>query len=106
MCNDKIVSCADDGSIMIWSPGTWTCARSMEGHTSSVNAVVECRGRLASAGDDGVIKLWGIDSWVCEVTVHHTSVDNDESSQVKYFYIVLFYFIWFSFILSFFLFIY
>ena len=83
VCNDKIVSCADDGSIMIWSPGTWTCARSMEGHTSSVNAVVECRGRLASAGDDGVIKLWGIDSWVCEVTVHHTSVDNDESSQVK-----------------------
>ena len=78
------MSCSDDGSIMVWSPGTWTCARSMEGHDGAANAVVECRGRLASAGDDGVIKLWGIGSWACEVTVHHTSVDaqDDESSQV------------------------
>jgi WD40 repeat protein len=70
---------------MVWSPGTWTCARSMEGHDGAANAVVECRGRLASAGDDGVIKLWGIGSWACEVTVHHTSVDarDEESSQVQ-----------------------
>ena len=84
ICNGKVVSCSDDGAIMVWSPGTWTCARSMEGHDGAVNAVVECRGRLASAGDDGVIKLWGIGSWACEVTVHHTSVDTQdgESSQV------------------------
>ena len=84
VCNGKVVSCSDDGSIMVWSPGTWTCARSMEGHDGAANAVVECRGRLASAGDDGVIKLWGIGSWACEVTVHHISVDaqDDESSQV------------------------
>ena len=86
MCNGKMVSCSDDGSIMVWSPGTWTCARSMEGHDGAANAVVECRGRLASAGDDGVIKLWGIGSWACEVTVHHTSVDarDEESSQVQW----------------------
>jgi WD40 repeat protein len=85
VCNGKMVSCSDDGSIMVWSPGTWTCARSMEGHDGAANAVVECRGRLASAGDDGVIKLWGIGSWACEVTVHHTSVDarDEESSQVQ-----------------------
>ncbi len=75
VCGERVVSCADDGSIKVWSPGTWTCVRSLEGHSAAVNAVRECRGRLASASDDGTIKLWSpANNWACEVSVHHTRV--------------------------------
>ena len=101
VCNDKVVSCSDDGTIKVWSPGSWTCVRSMDGHGdqyyyhiyqaatvvvnrihalmyvldgTAANVVVSCRGRLASAGDDGTIKLWGSTSWACEVTVHNLHI--------------------------------
>jgi len=58
--------------VLFRSPGTWTCARSMDScHSGAVNAVVQCKGRLASAGDDGTIKLWSSISWTCEVTLHN-----------------------------------
>lgn len=68
VCNNKVVSCSDEGTIKVWTPGSWTCVRSMEGcHDGAVNALISCRGRLASAGDDGTIKLWGASTWSCEV---------------------------------------
>ena len=69
------MSCSDDGAIKVWTPGIWSCVRSIEtAHEGAVNALLQCKGRLASAGDDGVIKLWNASSWTCEVTVHHNVV--------------------------------
>jgi WD40 repeat protein len=44
ICNDKLVSCSDDGVINVWTPGTWTCARTLNHDDGAVNAVVNCRG--------------------------------------------------------------
>lgn len=79
MCDGKLVSCSDDGVIKVWTPGAWSLVRSIENaHEGAVNAVLQCRGRLASAGDDGVIKLWNTSTWDCEVTVHNSSLRQDE----------------------------
>eukprot|EP01035_Chromulina_nebulosa_P019810 gene19810-25754_t len=98
---------------MIWTPGHWTRARSMEGHDGAANAVIElvtkCYSnsnglssshsqssmdvnddrnvvttcRLVSAGDDGTIKLWNTDSWICEITLHNASDSSTTASPLR-----------------------
>lgn len=54
ICNDscnqwQVVSCSDDGAIMVWSPGSWTCARSVMGNEDgAVNALVSCAIHIVS----------------------------------------------------------
>lgn len=86
ICNDKIISCSDDGIINIWDR-SWTLERAMDAHDGAANAVIEIKSlclhdtivsnqdinahasmhRLVSAGDDGEIKVWNTNTWTCEV---------------------------------------
>jgi WD40 repeat protein len=37
---DKLISGSGDRTIKVWSTDTWTCERTLEGHTSAVFSMV------------------------------------------------------------------
>jgi WD40 repeat protein len=45
--------------IKVWSPNTWACERTLEGHTTVVASLVMHGDKLISGSDDSTIKVWG-----------------------------------------------
>jgi len=60
--HDIVVSCSADQTLKVWDLGTGQLLKTLEGHTSRVNAVALTHdGRRAiSASADGIIKIWNI----------------------------------------------
>jgi WD40 repeat protein len=56
---DKLISGSDDRTIKVWRTDTWTCERTLEGHTAAVAALVVHGDKLISGSWDQTIKVWG-----------------------------------------------
>ena len=54
-----IATAGRDSTIKVWSASTWTCERTLEGHTSAVVSLAVCGDKLISGSSDNTIKVWG-----------------------------------------------
>jgi hypothetical protein len=74
---DCMVICTSADTIKVWSTDTWTCERTLEGHTGNVVCGVVHGDKLISGSNDKTIKVWSTDTWACERTLEsHITGDN------------------------------
>jgi WD40 repeat protein len=56
----QLASASDNSTVRLWDPATGTALQTLEGHSSSVNAVAFSPNgkQLVSASDDRTVRLW------------------------------------------------
>ena len=57
---NKVISCSFDRTIRIWCLTTYTCVRTISGHTSPVHCLHFDDKILASGAEDGIIRVWNL----------------------------------------------
>jgi len=73
--NNKIVSVADDFSIVVFDLIKYQVASRMGGHKgniNSVNAHPKDKSKIVTASYDRTVKVWDIDSKTCTLTINFT----------------------------------
>ncbi|KAI5776888.1 WD40-repeat-containing domain protein [Geopyxis carbonaria] len=70
-----LVSGSTDRTVKLWSLADFSCLRTLEGHTNSIQRVLFLNGgtQVASAGNDGLIKLWSVRTSECVATLDNHS---------------------------------
>ena len=60
-----------DGSIRVWSAGTWALEQTLRGHAESVavRGLVASGRRLISSSEDMTLRVWSTETWGCVQTV-------------------------------------
>ncbi|KAK4779371.1 hypothetical protein SAY86_006899 [Trapa natans] len=66
----KIVSGADDNSVIVWDKQTYQLLEELKGHDAQVNSVCMLSGeRVLTASHDGTVKMWDVRTDTCVATV-------------------------------------
>lgn len=64
--SDKfLASSSGDMTVKLWSLDTYSCIRTLEGHTNAVLKISFITGGIASASSDNILKIWNYKSGAC-----------------------------------------
>jgi U3 small nucleolar RNA-associated protein 13 len=66
-----VVTGSTDKTVKLWSLVDYSCLKTFEGHTNSIQRAIWISGGLqvASAGNDGLVKVWDVKSGECSATL-------------------------------------
>lgn len=71
---NTLLSASTDKTIKLWSLTDYTCIRTFEGHTNTIQRVLFLSPLQAlSAGNDGLVKIWNLETAECDVTLDNHS---------------------------------
>lgn len=63
LSDGRLVSGSDDRTLKVWDTTSWTCMKTLEGHTGDVYCVSQLfDGRLVSGSLDRTVKVWELEA--------------------------------------------